>query len=78
MFNDMKTLQLDSIKDHIKTVSGLCSNIQAPLLLNVTDDPVDWTGGKLTNTNFDVVFNANMVHITPWICAQVFFFYNCF
>jgi hypothetical protein len=39
-----------------------CSNLRGPGRLDVLDD--DWGIGMV-----DVVFSANMVHITPWECC---------
>ena len=39
-----------------------CSNLLEPQRLDVLDD--DWGTGMV-----DVVFSANMVHITPWECC---------
>ena len=42
--------------------SSNCSNLLEPKRLDVLDD--DWGIGKV-----EVVFSANMVHITPWECC---------
>lgn len=39
------------------------SNLRAPIRIDVCD--TDWGVGKV-----DAIFNANMIHIAPWACAE--------
>ena len=57
---DLDADHLSSIKSHIEAEA--LSNIQPPEKLNVIEEvwPVE---------NCKYVFNANMIHISPWICT---------
>ncbi len=59
--SDVDAENLASIRAY-QAESGL-SNLHAPLTLDVCDDP--WEVGT-----YDAIFNANMVHIAPWACAE--------
>ena len=59
---------LDSIKAHLAQTPR--SNVNSPLKIDVCE-PYDKWGLKYESYNF--IFNANMVHITPWKCTESLF-----
>ena len=67
----MSTFQdetIDSIQCHLNAEPR--ENVSPPLKIDVCD-PYDRWG--LQYETFDFIFNANMVHISPWKCTECLF-----
>jgi len=62
---------LQSIRAHLDRDER--KNVAPPLLIDICEDFINW---GLPHDSYDFVFNANMVHISPWVCSQRFF-ENC-
>ncbi|XP_021347430.1 methyltransferase-like 26 isoform X2 [Mizuhopecten yessoensis] len=66
--------QPSEIEDrNLKSISAFIqhaelSNVNEPVLLDVTTDPGAWAGG-LGEGSLTVILNANMIHISPWDTA---------
>lgn len=62
---------LESISAHANGYS----NIKEPLRIDITSDYRTWANGIFKESSFDYIYNANMVHISPFQCS-IGLFYN--
>lgn len=44
-------------------------NIKQPLKVDITTDFRTWANGMFKETSIDYIYNANMMHITPYECS---------
>eukprot|EP00093_Oithona_nana_P002441 02441.XXX_58776_59480_1 [CDS] Oithona nana genome sequencing. len=66
--SDFQDDAIESIQAHLKATPR--SNVQSPLKIDVCDPYDRW---RLPHENYDFLFNANMVHISPWKCTESLF-----
>ena len=66
--SDFQEESLGSIKAHLEASPR--TNVLLPLKIDVCE-PYDKWG--LLHENYDFIFNANMVHISPWKCTESLF-----
>lgn len=66
--SDFQDEALESIQAHLNLTPR--SNVQSPLKIDVCDPYDRWS---LPHENYDYIFNANMVHISPWKCTESLF-----
>jgi hypothetical protein len=62
--SDIDAAKLESIRARVRD-AGL-PNLEEPTLVDVCSD--DWGIGRV-----EAIFNANLVHISPWQCAVALF-----
>ncbi|XP_008557294.1 methyltransferase-like 26 [Microplitis demolitor] len=56
---------LESISAH---VNGL-TNVHQPALIDITTNYTTWADGIFTKNSIDYIYNANMMHISPYECS---------
>lgn len=66
--SDFQDESIESMKAHLEAEPR--SNVLAPLKIDVCEPFDKW---NLPHENFDFIFNANMVHISPWKCTESLF-----
>ena len=46
-------------------------NVKPPVHVDITMPVEQWKNGNFTSNSCDIIYNANMVHISPWATAVV-------
>ncbi|XP_052781572.1 UPF0585 protein CG18661-like isoform X2 [Mya arenaria] len=64
--SDVEQSHVDSISAYISHCK--LGNVQQPLKIDITAPVTSWPG-DITAGSYDVIYNANMVHISPWSTA---------
>lgn len=66
--SDFQDDAIESIKGHL--ANDHRDNVSTPLKIDVCDPYDRW---QLKHDKYDFIFNANMVHISPWKCTEFLF-----
>lgn len=66
--SDFQDEAIESIQAHLASDPRV--NVLAPLKIDVCDPYDRW---QLKHDKYDFIFNANMVHISPWKCTEFLF-----
>ncbi|XP_012276466.1 methyltransferase-like 26 [Orussus abietinus] len=53
----------------IASYASELNNIEEPLRIDVTKDYQTWGNGVFKEKSFDYIYNANMIHISPFQCT---------
>ncbi|XP_054263196.1 methyltransferase-like 26 [Macrosteles quadrilineatus] len=59
---------IDAFRNHLKI-----SNMKKAARLDVTTSPDTWLDGGISQSSVDYMYNANMIHISPWACTEGLF-----
>ncbi|XP_066945715.1 methyltransferase-like 26 [Macrobrachium rosenbergii] len=68
--SDIEDRCIKSIKEYISETK--LENVKQPLVIDISKPLSEWSS-TVAEKSVDVIININMVHITPWECAEGLF-----
>ncbi|XP_064097654.1 methyltransferase-like 26 [Macrobrachium nipponense] len=68
--SDIEDRCIKSIKEYISEAK--LENVKEPLVIDISKPLSEWSS-TVAEKSVDVIININMVHITPWKCAEGLF-----
>ena len=67
--SELEAHLLDSIEAHTHGMR----NVAKPVLVDITTDFSTWPSSEFRAGSFDFMYNANLMHISPWKCSEGLF-----